>query len=75
MLTTSEAARQLGVSVDHVLGLIHSLVLPAVNVARAGAKRARYRIDPHDLQRFITARRTDQQRGSTPRKGREVFFS
>jgi hypothetical protein len=52
-LTPREAAEQIGgVSVTHVMQLVSDREIRARNVARAGAKRPRWRIDPASVRAF-----------------------
>jgi excisionase family DNA binding protein len=57
MLTVAGAADRLNTSPDHVLDLIHSSRIKAVNVGR-GTKRPRWRIAPEALKEFTGGRET-----------------
>lgn len=58
-MTLDEAALELGgVSVTHVMRLVEDGDLRARNVARRGAKRPSWRIDPETVERFNTSRTT-----------------
>lgn len=50
----------LGVSKGTVIGWCKDGTMPAVNVARASAKRARYRMSEEDIETF------EQRRGNKP---------
>ena len=53
-------AKLLGVSKGTVIGWCKDGTMPAVNVARASAKRARYRMSEEDIETF------EQRRGNNP---------
>ena len=53
-------AKLLGVSKGTVIGWCKDGTMPAVNVARAAAKRARYRMSEEDIETF------EQRRGNKP---------
>ncbi|WP_146569108.1 helix-turn-helix domain-containing protein [Posidoniimonas corsicana] len=53
-LTPNDVAKQLGVSTSHVSRLIASGQISATNVAVNGARRPTYRIDPADVDAFLT---------------------
>ena len=53
-------AKLLGVSKGTVIGWCKDGTMPAVNVARASAKRARYRMSEEDIETF------EQRRGNKP---------
>jgi len=76
MLTVAGGAAALTTSPDHVLDLIHSGRLKAVNIGR-GTKRPRWRIAPEALKEFTCDRETSTsgKRTRTRRgKGGEVEF-
>jgi excisionase family DNA binding protein len=66
-LSTSDAADRLGVSVNKILGWIHSRELRALNVAARPGGRPRWRISPEDLAAFEAAR---SARPAPPPRGR-----
>lgn len=51
-----EVAAAMGASLEHVIRLISSGALPAINIARPGAKKARWRIRESDWKRFEDGR-------------------
>jgi excisionase family DNA binding protein len=55
MLTIASVAELLSTSTDHVLGLIHSGRLPAVNIGM-GKVKPRWRVSVDALEQFTTAR-------------------
>ncbi len=55
--TPPQAAKQLAVAAEKVLGFIAAGELVAVNVANAGSTRPRWRIDPAELEVFLLRRR------------------
>lgn len=59
-ITTSEAARRIGgsepVSTEHVSNLIRERAFRARNVARPGAKRPEWRVDPESLDAWLESR-------------------
>lgn len=69
-LTTSAVAAQLGVSVEQVLGWVHSGELRAVNVATKRGGRPRWRIGPEEVDRFIAARTMVPAEKTTRKRGR-----
>jgi excisionase family DNA binding protein len=56
MIPASTAAKLLGLSDQTLLNRIHSGELAAINVARRGARRARYLVRRCDLDNFLSAR-------------------
>jgi hypothetical protein len=56
---------------ETVIGWIRSGELPAANVARRGATRPRFRIDPTDLAAFLAARRPDAPLAVKPTRRRK----
>ena len=46
--TPKQLAERLQVSYDHIMYLISTGVIPALNVARPGSQRARYRVNDAD---------------------------
>jgi excisionase family DNA binding protein len=57
-LTVADAAEKLSVTSDKITDLIHSGQLPAVDVSLHRGGKARWRIDPADLDAFLAQRRT-----------------
>jgi excisionase family DNA binding protein len=55
--TPPQIAKTLGCKPDTVLAWIRSGELVAVNLARRGSTRPRYRIEPRALEAFLAARR------------------
>lgn len=58
MLTTDQAGKELGVTGEQVLNLIHARAIEAVNVATNPLGRPAWRISREALNRFIEARKT-----------------
>ena len=56
-LTPGEAAERIRCSAEHAIQLLRDGDLEGINVAREGAKRREYRIDPLSVDRFIAVRR------------------
>lgn len=56
LLSPRDIAARWGCKVDKVLAEIHAARLPALNIGR-GVIKARYRIDPADLERYESNRR------------------
>lgn len=54
--TPKEVAAVMGVSMEHVIRLINSGAMPAINVARPGAKKARWRVRESDWRQFESGR-------------------
>jgi excisionase family DNA binding protein len=50
--STSQISKEFGVNNDTVLGWIHAGELAAINVARAGYTRPRYRVTEEALEAF-----------------------
>jgi len=69
--TPPAVAKSWHVSRDTVLGWIKSGELVAVNLAKPGSKRPRYRIDPADLQAFLLRRRVNATPKVKRRKKRD----
>lgn len=57
LLTTNQAAEELGITAEHTLKLIHSSALEAINVATNPLGRPSWRINRAALECFIAARR------------------
>ena len=55
-------------SATTVLAWLSAGELTGVNVARTARKRARWRIDPDDLEQFIATRRTRPKVAPRPRR-------
>jgi excisionase family DNA binding protein len=60
LLTVSEAAQRLTVSVASVRALIHNGKLAAQNMNASGNVIARYRISPADLQDYLDSTRVER---------------
>jgi len=58
VLTPSEVSYRLNLGYASTLALIRSGELPAMNVAKTGAKRPVYRVSEADLERYLAPRRT-----------------
>lgn len=54
--TPKEVAAAMEVSMEHVIRLINGGSLPAINVARPGSKKARWRIRESDWRQFEASR-------------------
>lgn len=54
--TPKEVAAAMGVSMEHIIRLINIGCLPAVNVARPGSKKARWKIRESDWRQFEESR-------------------
>jgi excisionase family DNA binding protein len=68
MLRPAEVADRLDVDVETVLAHVHRGTLPAVDVARPGSRRPRWRISEADLDAFVAARRTTPRPPATKRR-------
>lgn len=64
--TPPRLARILGVGPDQILSFIRAGELKAVNTSLTG--RARWKIDPRDLQKFLDARSNQKPEPTTRRK-------
>ena len=77
-MTPPEVACVYGVKPATVIGWIRAGELRAIDIARRGAKRPRYRIDPADLAVFENGRAveapTKPKRRSTKRQDVIEFF-
>jgi len=62
-------AKLFGVTKGTVIGWCKDGTMPAVNVARASAKRARYRMSEEDIETF------EQRRGNKPEPAPEAKSS
>jgi excisionase family DNA binding protein len=70
-LTVRQVADRLSLrKADSVLALIHKGALPATDVSCPGGKRACWRIDPADLERFLLSRKTRRPEPDRPRRVR-----
>jgi hypothetical protein len=69
MFTVKSVAELLSSTVEHVRDLINNGDLHAVNIARSGSKKARWRVPVDELERF-TAARTQTPKPTTRRKRR-----
>jgi hypothetical protein len=58
-LTPPQVARQLQVRAETVIGFIRSGQLRAINIAKLGSRRPRYRISVKDLEDFEARRTVD----------------
>jgi len=78
MLTPPEIARRLRVKPEKVVGWIRQGELRAINVARRGSRRPRFRIQQTDLEDFLLGRsvkpRTKPQRRQRPRASDVIQF-
>lgn len=70
MLSPKQVAELLAVNHEQVLAWIRSSQLPAIDVSRRAAKRARYRIALADLEVFEQRRRIQPARPISQRKSR-----
>ncbi|MFH5806323.1 helix-turn-helix domain-containing protein [Alienimonas sp. DA493] len=67
LLTVDAAAAELGVTGPHVRVLIGDGELRAIDIARRGAKRPRWRIDPDEVLRFCERRTSEPPAPRPPR--------
>lgn len=68
LLTTHEAAQKLSVSRNHLVGLIRSGRLEAIDVGNGGTL-PRYRIRPDAIRSYMTSHGTGHDQGNTPSPG------
>lgn len=71
-LTPPELAKRWGVSPTTVIGWIRSGELRAIDVARRGARRPRYRIDVADVLAFESGRTVVPEERAPRRRRREA---
>ena len=67
MMTPPEVGRRLGIKAERVIAFIRSGELRGINLASAGCRRPRFRIDPADLAVFLD-RRVAGPTPKTPRR-------
>ena len=71
LLTPPAIGKRLGIKADRVRELIRNGELRAVDLARRGSRRPRYRISPDDLADFLQARTVRPPPARAPRRRRK----
>lgn len=71
-LTPPEVAARFGCKPETVIGWIRSGELAAINLARRGSLRPRYRVSPEALELFERARSVIPRTPRTPKPSRKL---